>query len=731
MPPKGTLNNLYEELKRRRVIRVATIYVVALWPVIQIADILSPALELPNSIMQFLLFAFLAGFPVALVLAWLFDLNKSGLVLASETSAGKEQALIGNTFELIIIALLSVAIIVLFFMQNRPAPATEEPLDLQSIAVLPFLSFSSDEQDQFFADGLTEELLNTLSRVRHFRVVARTSSFAYKDVRKNVQTIGAELNVGSILEGSVRHNDIDDTIRVTAQLIDVATGTHLWSDTFDREFKDIFKIQDDIADAVVRQLSATLLGDELTQIKSRSSANPQAMVAHSMGRTELAKRSEISLEDAVRYFKKAAELDSEYAEAYAGLADAYTLLVNYSARPHDAYLRLAQDAVDNALRLDEDLGSAWASQALIYMHAPGKKDESRQALLKAIELNPSYAMAYMWYGNLADDEEERNTYHNKAFELNPRSPVTGYNVASNLINAGKESEAMQVFSRIVEADPFYPGAYKLVAQINESRGRLDEAILQHKKVFEMETSSGSPTQSSGTAAQISSLYSDLGDFENADHWLAITAQDTPKGRESDLLWLKISSMAARGDMEEVQVLIQPFMETTDEDASAYLDTTYANYLAGNLQASITAYERAKLLPATTDMNQDSPFDPDIAAAYCYSKLGDTTAANAILQEISQKLDDSIQKKGRINPDVWFRKSQIAAIKGDQEMMLMHLQRAVDEGWRHHWRPQLDPLFEGMIEHPDFKSMMAGLATRLDLMRKQLALEESFEADWRG
>jgi len=198
--------------------------------------------------------------------------------------------------------------------------------------------------------------LNVLSRIKKLRIIARTTSFSYKGVSRNVQEIDRELNVDTILEGSVRRNDIDNTIRVTAQLIEMATGTHLWSNTFDREFRDIFKIQDEIAAAVVDQLNLQLAADESARILARDTAVPEAMVAYSMGRSELAKRTIAAFTDAVRYFKQAIDADPGYAAAYAELANAYTLQANFL--PGDTpdreeekaqYLALAQAQVDRSL----------------------------------------------------------------------------------------------------------------------------------------------------------------------------------------------------------------------------------------------------------------------------------------------------------------------------------------------------------------------------------------------
>jgi len=280
MAQSSTFQKLIDELKRRRVFRVATLYVVATWPIIQIADILSPALSLPDGAMRTLLIVFIAGFPVVIAFIWIFNLTPKGLIKVEAAGESKnvesQERLIGKNAELLIVSVLLLIAIGLFVFSGSTAlysskdagslsSALESP-KIESIAVLPFVPFSENKQDEYFADGLSEELLNVLAKIKSLRVAARTSSFAYKGVNKNIQEVGTELGVDAILEGSVRRNDIDNTIRVTAQLIDIRTGTHLWSDTYTRKFNDIFKIQDDITTAVVAELKITLQGDEQKQL---------------------------------------------------------------------------------------------------------------------------------------------------------------------------------------------------------------------------------------------------------------------------------------------------------------------------------------------------------------------------------------------------------------------------------------------------------------------------------
>jgi TolB-like protein/tetratricopeptide (TPR) repeat protein len=732
------VQELYEELKRRRVIRVATLYIIAFWPIIQIVDILSPALNLPDSVMRYLVFAFVGGFPVVLILAWIFDINRGGIVTTSITDAENSgnTALIGGKAELLIIGILCLLVIGLFVVQARmddpdpPALTINDDISMRTVGVLPFVSFSESSEDERFADGLTEELLNVLSRVKELRVAARTSSFAYKKVNKNVIEIGRELKVAVILEGSVRRNDIDDTIRVTAQLVETATGTHLWSKTYDREYQDIFKIQDDIAASVVDELQITLLGNDRQNIRSRSSASPEAMVANGMGQSELSRRTATSMHDAIRFFNKAIEQDPNYSDAYAGLATAYALLANYDYDPGEPSVSLAQEAIDQALALDPESGMAWAVQGLIQSLEMGN-DAAKATLEKAMSLNPSYAMAVMWYASLVETQEEKLTWYSKAYELDPRSPVVGYNIANIFMDQGRDAEAMEIFARMVEADPYYPGSYDLAAKINAKRGRLDEAIAQYQRANELQPRSN-------YSGSIAELYVDLGDFEAAQQWIAVAAESIPEKYVEEFDWLRIRSLLADDRMASARSLLGRKIETARDDGASlenYLGAAFAAYILEDIDTVIWAFEKAEQISSEEALrlilNQSRYLEVNLAAAYAYKIRGNTEKAQQQISRIHDLIEQKSSIAAGIHSAVWYQQALLAEIEGNHQMALVHLQRAVDEGWRQHWRPGVEPIFSNLADELQFQSMMAGLQTRMTIMREQLTAAASFESGWSG
>ena len=746
MTQNKMFHNILEELKRRRVFRVATLYVVAMWPIIQIADILSPALNLPADVMRTLLMVFISGFPIAIALTWIFNLTPKGITKVKDVSEDaenkSEQRLISKNAEFWIVVSLLLLAVSLFVIQGTNIETSEETDNslnlttndstskIDSIAVLPFVTFSEKKEDEFFADGLSEELLNVLAKIKELRVVARTSSFAYKGVNRNIQEVGNELGVDAILEGSVRRNDVDNTIRVTAQLIDIKSGSHLWSETYDRKFNDIFKIQDEITAAVVSELKITLLGEAEDQLWAHESSKPEAMVAHSMGRAELSKRTGDSIIQAEKYFQKAIQTDPGYATAFASLAEAQILSIDYADNPRKEYREKAQSSVEEAIKLDPELGLAWAAQGLIYITEDARDDDAKASLEKAIELNPSYAMAYMWYGLLLnDDPNKQMEYYEKAFSLDPKSPVVGYNVANSLVKKGKDSEAMEVFSKIVEADPFYPGAYNLVAQINQYSGRVDQAIVYYKKSYDL-------GKNRKIAIEIADLYIKLGDHEKTREWMAIASDGASENFSSKLDWLEFAALLSEGNRTEAFDILENF-KVVDKDNSKlnnYYRSVIANYFLTDYSEVVRQFELSEELREKLNMKEgvhQGEIDAFIYASYAYNQMEQFEKSNTLITMINSEHERITTSGGRISSDFWYQKSLIQSINGDEKMALITLQRAIDEGWSHPLRLSEEPMLTKLKSNDDFKAILTGLETRMSLMREQLAFEETLDDPWKG
>jgi TolB-like protein len=331
------------ELKRRNVIRVAIFYGAGAWLVLQVADVLLEILAAPEGSLRLVATLLGLGFPFALILAWVFELTPEGIKRESELDRdAMSAAQTSRKLDIATIALLVLAIGLLAWDQyadrgttrdaSAPsvAPVAADGAHDLSIAVLPFVNMSTDPENEYFSEGLSEELLNVLAKIDDFRVAGRTSSFAFKEQTQDLRAIGERLGVANILEGSVRKQG--DRVRVTAQLIDARSGYHLWSDTYDRRLDDIFAIQDEIATEVVKALRRTLLAADEAVISQTAKGDVEAYNHYLRGQFHVRLRTRAGLERALEEFQQAIVVDAQYAPPYAGIAMVYALLDNYGYR---------------------------------------------------------------------------------------------------------------------------------------------------------------------------------------------------------------------------------------------------------------------------------------------------------------------------------------------------------------------------------------------------------------
>jgi adenylate cyclase len=381
-----------------------------------------------------------------------------------------------------------------------------------SVAVLPFTNMSPDPESEFFADGITEEIINALAQIEQLHVAARTSSFSFKGKQVDLRVIGERLSVRSVLTGSVRKSD--GHLRITVQLQNVADGYQLWSERYDREMKDVFAIQDDIARSIVNRLKVTLEGDRLGPLVKAGTNNLEAYQLYVKGRALMGKRGAAILR-ALESFKQAVALDGAYAQAWAGLADCYTLLDFYGfSRPDIGTLR-CKDAAQRALTLDPSLPEAHSAMALVCLLYDRNFPDAEREFLLALELNPRYVQARAWYAffylQLAVGRLEEGISEAKlALESDPLSGYANAGVGICYFNAGMYAEALPMFERALELDPdsFLAGYFRFCT-LHLTR-RFEEAVASAQEVLMMSGRHG------GTMAHFVAMYSDWGKRSEAE-----------------------------------------------------------------------------------------------------------------------------------------------------------------------------------------------------------------------
>jgi len=405
--------SFFNELKRRNVFRVGIAYVVIAWLLAQVADLAFENFGTPDWAIKTLLLILVLGFPLALFFAWAFELTPEGI--KKEKEVDRSQSITpktGRKLDYTIIALLVLAL-GYFIWESRfeagsepethgtaevgdqaagvePSPVAEKEA---SIAVLPFADLSAEGDQEYFADGISEELLNVLVRVEGLTVASRTSSFAFKGQTSNISDIAQELKVDHVLEGSVRK--AGNRVRITAQLIDAATDRHLWSDTFDRELVDIFAIQDEIANAIVTALRSTLgISDSGKAVTvTADTKNLDAYELYLQGRSLFIARDQ--LEESIRLLEKAVELDPNFARAWEGLSAVYAIVISWGITDRD-YDTLAIQAANRALELNPELSMPWATLALGSSGLGGSYVLAMEQFDQALKNDPKNSTAYLW-----------------------------------------------------------------------------------------------------------------------------------------------------------------------------------------------------------------------------------------------------------------------------------------------------------------------------------------------
>jgi len=453
--PTSKLGRFFAELKRRKVYRVAVVYAVVAFVIWGAAEQLVPGLALPDWAFRLIVLLTILGFPIALVLAWALEVTPEGIrrtpTLEPAAGPGDEAA-------------------------AEPDPRSAEPQPA-SIAVLPFTDMSPERDQEYFCDGMAEELINALTKVKELRVAARTSSFQFKGKSEDVCEVAKKLRVGTVLEGSVRR--AGDRLRVTAQLVSAEEGYHLWSETYERQLEDVFAIQDEISRAIVDTLRPTLLGEEEPTLVSASTENPEAYDWYLRGRYHWDQRYEVGLETALKYFQQAVEIDPEYALAYRGIADCYTILGVFGYLPPNEAMPKALGAALRALELDDGLSEAHASLGFVHFWNGWDWETAEKEYARAIELNPNNAEVRAWYSILCVAQgrfEETLEHAVTARRLDPLHPFVALQLGNVKVLTGDFESAIRHYEEIVEREPGYLLALFLLSYTYSLAGRHDDAV---------------------------------------------------------------------------------------------------------------------------------------------------------------------------------------------------------------------------------------------------------------
>jgi len=485
------LHSFFTELKRRNVYKVAIAYGVVAWLLLQAASILFPTFEAPPWTMKVFVAVAALGFPVALIIAWAFELTPEGLKrteVADELPRKSER----NRAWIYVVIIAGAVAASLFFFGRYTSSKQGAEMSEKSIAVLPFENRSEDKANAYFAEGVQEEILTRLSKIADLKVTSRTSTEHYKSAPKNLAEIAKQLGVAHILEGSVQKNG--DAVRVNVQLIKAAEDSQVWAETFDRKLTDIFSVESDVAKAIADQLRAHITRQEERVIAAKPTKNIEAYDAYLRGRYFWNKRTSDGIKHAIEHFQQSIERDPDFALGHAGLADSYIALTFYNfAAPHETMPKAKESAI-KALALDDTLAEAHASLAHILMNYDWNWSAAEKEFKRSIELTPDYATGHQWYAihylTATGRFEQAVQEMKKALELEPASLVMNTFMGATLYYAGRYDEAIDQCRKTIEMDPNFAVVHWHLGMAYEQKQALDAATEEFKKAIAL--SGGSP-----------------------------------------------------------------------------------------------------------------------------------------------------------------------------------------------------------------------------------------------
>ena len=482
------IDNFFSELKRRNVYKVALAYIFAGWALSQGIAQVFPVFDVPNWVIRTIVVMIVLGLPVALVLAWMFELTPQG-IKRTETADAMPEATRKKKYVWIYVVVIGAAISIgLFFLGRYSAgntTASPSGITNKSIAVLPFDNLSRDPDNAYFCEGVQDEILTRLAKVADLKVISRTSTQHFKSAPENLPQIAKQLGVAHILEGSVQK--AGDQVRVNVQLINAMTDAHLWADTYDRKLTDIFAVESEIAKTIAETLQARLTGSEKSSIAKTPTVNPEAYELYLNGKFFAEKRTGADLRKSIEYYDRAIAKDSNYALAYVGLADSHLLLSAYGAISPKESIPPARAALKKALDLDDSLAQAHASSGLL---ATLELDLHRAIteLERAIQLNPNYATAHHWIALplMAIGEFDRAIVEGKrAIELDPLSLICNSDLGWVYFNARRYDEAEAQARKTLEMDSRFVVAHYYLGEVFQFKGELNNAIAEYQKAFDL------------------------------------------------------------------------------------------------------------------------------------------------------------------------------------------------------------------------------------------------------
>lgn len=717
------------ECRRRRVFRLAGLYVVGCWGILQVVDLAFENWGVVDQAIRYVWIGAIVGLPVALFFGWRFDIVGGRIQRTADGVTSADLSL--HTADYLILAALGAIVIAASYgigtevsvvTDTEQEPTIAGRADPRSIAILPF---SIDDQgtgdSAFLASGIQDELLTRLSLIHTLKVTSRTSVERYRDTTASIPTIGKELGVAKILEGRIQR--AGDKIRVNIQLIDAEKDEHLWANKFDKQFttSNIFDIQTDIVEAIALQLEARITPAETQRLAAMPTDNLSAYSEYLKGRHLAQSESIESLTEAVTHFKAAIGSDPGFALAHVGLADAYlTLSANFKAGMEaEESTALAEPLLMRALDIQPGLGEAHASLGLV-RQLQNNPVAAEAAYRTAMELRPNYPRVFRLLGRLEmawGDRQEGYAWLQKALELDPYSVPVNFDIARYYDSSGDFESALTRYRQIVEFAPDHAFAYVYIAAIHYLvYGQVDESLIWYQKAVESDVLSPS------LAAAQAIAYLELGDSDSARVFVDRALQMSP--RTFWPLWTSLLLNMHVGDAEAAERDARTLLEVYPWFQQAHSYLRNADIADGRHEAAASRYAR--------EFQELTEYEEPMVSRYNYAVAIDLALVLMYLDQHERAADlldgalAVLEDLPRLGTEgYWIADVQAYALQGRPEMALAALREAVDEGWRNFSWYYLDhsPNLESIRGEAEFQRLrqliredMAAQAIRAEELR---------------
>ena len=712
--------SFFNELKRRNVFRVGIAYGVASWLLLQLSDILVPLLNLPESAQRFVLLLLVIGFVPALIFAWAFEMTPEGI--KKEKFVDRSQSITNKTAQKLdrtIIVIMAIALAYFAYDKFLSTPdiatepeltvaeQTEEPTPApvnteKSIAVLPFVNMSSDPEQEYFSDGISEEILNSLAKVRELKVAGRTSSFAFKGQNQDLRLIGETLGVNHILEGSVRK--AGERVRITAQLIKVDDGFHMWSETYDRELTDIFAIQDEIATAILTQTKIQLL--DATSISS-ARVDTLAYDLYLLAKQKMRERKKDPLEAAESLLDRAIKVDPGFAPAYAQRGITQLLLSDnqYGAIPDAESLETAKVWLDKAMELDPDNAEVLAGMGLYWRSTPLDREKAIEPLRRALEINPNLINASNWLaqalefqGNLREASEIRE-------HMAETDPLYRPGLANALRSFGVTGQHAEARAVIERARPFYPNDVmmdRLESQMLLMESNIAEGLKLAELVWQ-KVPSDNISHSFYTLFLLLSQQYELAEEIGSQNW-------------------RVTSLSLLGRTEEAYLL------AAERVAKGENVGGFVHFLGRNERFEELIEFLESRWPDLDSWQEDFPSlggrgsNQMAYIAHAYLSVGNEEKFADVLSRLKTSLEHQVDQ-GADNTLLTVSQAFYFMLANDEEQALNRLEYAVDNGYLGFSSRLADglPVFRPLEGHPRYEALQQQMIDHVNEERAALNL----------